>query len=179
MFTFGSLGQGMVCVGRLRCFQGLHLLHASIVASSLPVVCCWPFAFRTLVAGHPTDGLVCTPMSHKQTVTQTHSQTNREADCWTDKAGHGGIKENIIFYGCCLQHVFISLCTHVEPCGPTRKCKYIPQADLGVSWRRVAERLCREFESIACCACMKHPIIPFIGIVHFTDTFALLDPSLC
>ena len=173
MFTFGSLGQGMVCVGRLRCFQGLHLLHASIVASSLPVVCRLPFCLPHSGA-RPSDRRLGVHPHVPQTDSHTDTQPDKQrADCWTDKAGH-------IFCGCCLQHVFISsLCTHVEPCGRTRKCKYIPQADLGVSWRRVAERLCREFESIAGCACMNHTIIPFIGIANFTDTFALLDPSLC
>ena len=154
-------------------------------ASSSRVDCCF-FASRCLLLAFLLSGFWwqairqtawCAPPCPRNR--QAHSQTNRESDCWTDKAGHAGIKERSLFCECCFQHVFISSCTHVEPCGRTRKCKYIPQADLGVSWRRVAERLCWEFESIAGCACMNHTLIPFIGIANFTDTFALLDQSLC
>ena len=78
MFTFGSLGQGMVCVGRLCCFQGLHLLHASIVASSLPVVCCWPFCFPDS-GGRPSDRRLGVhphvPETDRHTARQTERQT--------------------------------------------------------------------------------------------------------
>jgi hypothetical protein len=61
--------------------------------------------------------------TNRQSYTQKHSHANRETNGWIDKAGHGGIIENIIFFWCCLEHVFIPLCTYVQPYGRTRKCK--------------------------------------------------------
>ena len=179
LFFVCSQCQSMVFVGRA--------LFSEASSFYVRVDCCF-FAPRCLLAfcvPHCNSRPYRRRLGMHHHVSETDRHTNRNTAGQIDrltpgqKAGHGGVMESLIFLGCCLEHVFISLCTHVEPCVRTRKCKYIPQADLGVSWRRVAERLCREFESIAGCACMTHTIIPFIGIVNFTDTFALLDQSLC